>query len=670
MKALSSGKYKRGVSTLEILIAFAVLAMTMSAVIVVAFGNQTLSADAQTNIEAVSKAQEQLEVARALARADFGSVVGIATTTDDIYKKGLSVTTSSDGLTKTVTSLVDWTAGGRTLSVSFKTLLTNSGGETCSQTLSGDWTSPQVYGYVDFASSAGATGVNAAGAKTYITSNPSSSGADDFYVIDTSAVAPGGGTLPILGRFSTGLGLTDIRVLGSYAYVAADSATAQLLAINIADPTALGPSKITAQKDVTALSDTAVGNTLYRSGKRLYLGLTKSSGPEFYIFDLTDPANPTKLGSGYEVNAAVNGIVVKNNIAYLATADTKEVIALDVSNPSAISVLGTYTSPTLTGQSLVRDSGTTLYFGRIGGAGNPKLLALNTANLSVPKWTMNMSSQSGVYTLILRGNLLFMTTADPNDGLQIWDVSGASPARYDTSPLNIQQTSTAGTDCFGNLLFVAQRSQRALQVVGPYVSFGYTLATEGNKTAVQGASVTNTVTATLTGGIAQNVGFSLTGLPSGATANFSPNSCVPSPSCTSTLTVSAGASTPPGPYTIVVSGAGGITTSFVLQVTAAPIVFDYSFTSMADVQVNRGSSVTNTVTITKAAGSTAQAVTISSSNSTGVTVTPGSVSCTPNATCSVTFTYSASAGASLGNKTITITGATPSHTTTFKLKVN
>jgi VCBS repeat-containing protein len=585
MKALSIGKTSypmgnRGVATLEILIAFALLIMSMTAVILVVFGNQSITIDTQTNDEAVSKAQALVEQARALSRQDFNSVVSIGTAPDDIYQKTLTVT-SLDASTKQVTGTVTWTTAGRPLSVNFTTLLTSPplGASSCSPTLTGDWTAPQIYGYADFPSSAGATGVSVRNGKAFVTSDPSSASTDDFYVIDVGGAGPGVGTLPTLGHFSTTYGLTDIRAVGNYAYVAAHSTAFQFLVIDISDPTTLNTSKIVAKKDVTASTDTAVGNTIFYANKKVYLGLTLSTGKEFHIFDVSTPTAPVELGTGYEVGAAVNGIVVKNNIAYLATAANNEVIALNVTDPTNITTLGTYTSATLTGQALAQDSGTTLYFGRIGGNGNPKLLALDTANLSTPKWTMNMSKQSGVYSEILRGNLLFMTTADPNDGLQVWDISNASasvaPTRWDTSPLNIQQSATAGSDCAGNFLYVAQRSNRALQVIGPFASpppptFGYTLAPAFTTLSVaQGNSVSNTITITKTLGTAQTVTLTASGVQNNVTVTATPvsGSCTPNTSCVVMLTFAAANNAQKKTNTITITGTPlGVTTTFQLTV--------------------------------------------------------------------------------------------------------
>lgn len=106
----------------------------------------------------------------------------------------------------------------------------------------------------------------------------------------------------------------------------------------------------------------------------------------------------------------------------------------------------------------------------------------------------------------------------------------------------------------------------------PPTPFTYTLSNAGNKSVVQGTSVTNTITATLGSGTASAVGFSATGLPTGVTANFSQGSC--SPTCSTTLTLVASASATVGTAVVTVSGTSGTTTkttTFSLTVTSAPV---------------------------------------------------------------------------------------------------
>ena len=129
------------------------------------------------------------------------------------------------------------------------------------------------------------------------------------------------------------------------------------------------------------------------------------------------------------------------------------------------------------------------------------------------------------------------------------------------------------------------------------VSFDFSLSNSGNKSLTAGSPVTNTISATLTSGSAQAVTFSASGLPVGATASFSSSSC--NPTCSSTLTINTGGSTPAGTSAITVSAAaGGVTrtTSFNLTVSlptvATPTISPNggSFTSSVSVTLQTATS--------------------------------------------------------------------------------
>ncbi len=104
----------------------------------------------------------------------------------------------------------------------------------------------------------------------------------------------------------------------------------------------------------------------------------------------------------------------------------------------------------------------------------------------------------------------------------------------------------------------------------PPVAFNFSLSNGGNKSVTQGSSITNSLTASLVSGTAQAVSMSVSGLPSGVTASFSPASCTPN--CSATLTLSASASAATGNATVTVTAAGGgitRTSAFTLTVNAA-----------------------------------------------------------------------------------------------------
>jgi uncharacterized membrane protein len=100
---------------------------------------------------------------------------------------------------------------------------------------------------------------------------------------------------------------------------------------------------------------------------------------------------------------------------------------------------------------------------------------------------------------------------------------------------------------------------------------GFTLSTSPSSLTInQGSSGTTTVTTTVSGGFNSAIALSASGLPSGTTASFSPSSIAAPGSGSSTMTLSVGASTATGIYTITVQGSGGgITHTAALSLTVS-----------------------------------------------------------------------------------------------------
>lgn len=185
-----------------------------------------------------------------------------------------------------------------------------------------------------------------------------------------------------------------------------------------------------------------------------------------------------------------------------------------------------------------------------------------------------------------------------------------------------------------------------------------------------GSYAASTINVTKTSGTAASVVFSASGLPTGVTASFSPTSCIPNSTCSSTLYLYTSASTPAGSYTITVSGSNGSTTRYTYLSLSVSVPFNYSLTNEGYKSVQQGGSTTNSITVTKTSG-TASAVTLYASGGppSGLTMAFSPTSCAPNNTCSSTLTMWASSSAAVGNYTITISGSPSSGTTSFTLNI-
>src|ERR1051325_10381564 len=92
------------------------------------------------------------------------------------------------------------------------------------------------------------------------------------------------------------------------------------------------------------------------------------------------------------------------------------------------------------------------------------------------------------------------------------------------------------------------------------ISFDSTFSLSASPPSIStglGASGSSTVTSTLSGPFNSTISLSVSGLPAGATANFSPSSIVAPGSGSSVLTVTTSTTTPVGTYSLVVTGTGG-----------------------------------------------------------------------------------------------------------------
>lgn len=180
-------------------------------------------------------------------------------------------------------------------------------------------------------------------------------------------------------------------------------------------------------------------------------------------------------------------------------------------------------------------------------------------------------------------------------------------------------------------------------------------ASPTSQTISPGSSTTYTVTITPTGGFASNVSLSVSGLPAGASSEFSPNPATGS----SLLTITTSASTAPGSYNLNITGVGGglTRTTGVTLIISPPVLFSLS-ASPTSQTISRGSSTTYTVTIAPAPGFT-DSVTLS------VTGLPNRATANfvPTATTgSSTLTITTASKSPPGTYELTITGASGGQT--------
>ena len=187
----------------------------------------------------------------------------------------------------------------------------------------------------------------------------------------------------------------------------------------------------------------------------------------------------------------------------------------------------------------------------------------------------------------------------------------------------------------------------------------------------QGAAGSSTVTSTVSGGFDSAIALSVSGLPTGVTAAFSPTSITGAG--TSALTFTVASTAVAGTYSVTVKGTSGSTvetTTASLTVTSSGGTSGFSISaSPTSLTIARNSSGTSKIT-TAVTGGFSSAIALSASGQgSGLTVTFSPTSITGAGTS--TMTVKVSSSASTGNHTITITGKSGSttHTTTVTVDV-
>ncbi|GAB4049990.1 hypothetical protein GCM10028775_20430 [Catellatospora paridis] len=182
-----------------------------------------------------------------------------------------------------------------------------------------------------------------------------------------------------------------------------------------------------------------------------------------------------------------------------------------------------------------------------------------------------------------QGSDLYVTDGDITDWLwgdqRVWTYTfemypkSSSPGFYPPDEVIAAQTSRNKTA----VLILSEYADCPFRAIGKQAQY-CAAANDFSITAAPaagsvnpGSSLTSTISTAVTAGSSQTVNLSASGLPSGATATFSPASVTTGGS--STLTIATSASTPAGSYPVTVTGTGTgatRTATYTLTVNGAP----------------------------------------------------------------------------------------------------
>ena len=312
--------------------------------------------------------------------------------------------------------------------------------------------------------------------------------------------------------------------------------------------------------DVSAVADPATGVAVYDSygsGGWTVFGGTSVSSPiiaSVYALASSPPANAYPNQYPYADPGGLNDVTSGSNgscsPAYLCTGEVGYDGPTGLGTPNGVAAFG----PSSTGQSdfsiSVSPSSESVARGSNGTA------TVSTAVTSGSAESVSLSA-SGLPTGVTASFSPSTVTSGSSSTLTL---SVASSTATGTYPVTINGSGTTGTHTTSLSLTVTS---------APANDFSIAVA-PSSASVTAGSGTSATVSTTVTSGSSQTVSLSASGLPSGATATFSPTSVTSGSS--SSVSIGTSSSTPAGTYPVTITGtaaSGSHATTFTLTVTAA-----------------------------------------------------------------------------------------------------
>lgn len=482
-------KTQYGFSTLEIIISFTILTLSLSAVILIAFSNKAYAIDTNLAQRALYITRTKLETSIAEAISNFPDVKGYSENIG-IYQNSVTINDISE-CAKRIDVKISWTQGLRNLDTKLSKIVTNTevakalGADCATEEISSNWHNPAALTDIGLIDTMNITAIDEFNNYLFLASNPLEAEKDDLLIYKFDEV---NSTLSEVSSLNTHpghiTGMNDIDVAGDYLYVAHTAINSQLMVIDVSDPNKPIILWEIPLPHVDPLGSYPAATTIYYYDDRVYIGTAETNGPEFHIFDVSSISNkpPRHLGS-LELTHNVNDIIVSGNYAYLATSDNNhELMVLDISNPTNLihpdlSNLG-FNAPDDQDASSLYLGGNHIYLGR--NQSNPRTNSfyildqssiLNASEISdgiIGTYDIGLKNNTRIADILVSGDLAFIAVDDTEQGLIIYNISDPANIKLPSncSSLNYsEKTVSLDNNSQNNYIFTANGNNQAVSVI-------------------------------------------------------------------------------------------------------------------------------------------------------------------------------------------------------------
>jgi len=258
-----------------------------------------------------------------------------------------------------------------------------------------------------------------------------------------------GNSLSFASKIDMPSNVNAIDLTQKYAYMASDGPENQFSVVNASN-----------QDLVESVSLPGVAGSfpnaesIFYFNQKIYIGTHRTAGHEFHIFDVSGEKS-FWLGS-LELNHNVNAISVREPYAFLATSgNTKNLIVLDISDPSAIKQIASLAFAGAEDSLSLFLSGDTLYLGRkkSAHAGEPDFIIIDVENPFQPAIQGSLTLKADVTGIKVFGDYAFLTTSNPTSAITVLNISDPNKPAI-TSSVKLEKGAT-GIDAENGTIFIS-----------------------------------------------------------------------------------------------------------------------------------------------------------------------------------------------------------------------
>lgn len=215
------------------------------------------------------------------------------------------------------------------------------------------------------------------------------------------------------------------------------------------------------------MNNNTTGRRVDSQGNYAYVVAT-SGTPNFFIYNISNPASPSLVGSLTVSVGAIN-VAVDGNYAYIASTNNNiEMQIINVTNPASPSISGSFNSSGSADGYGIRVNGNYVYLSRLTNAGVQEFQIINVTSKTAPTLAGSYSLAQNMRDLCLNGNYAYVVTDSDTQEVLVINVTNPAAPTLTTSINLTGTTNPTAVSCMNNTIYVGHGNVlRAVNVTTP-----------------------------------------------------------------------------------------------------------------------------------------------------------------------------------------------------------